>query len=342
MQVPQQLNQKKSDNAQQLDAIHALMHEGKYLEAIEALSPIVKAMDKTHPTDQEIFALLMVADAQRFSGLVSDAYKNYVVASELDPTQLKKIEPHIIKCLPDLTKPLDAPVFEKHLIEYFSDRSFSNRAVDSLAVKLLIKRYDLTNDDAEVDFNQVISDQFFLSAIKHLVLASPYTESFIRSLRREIFLLAVENGIPSALSPITIAMAEHSELTEYVIPVSEDEKVLLLGIQTLLDTHLIQGGDIQELLEPLLLYLMYEPITNLKIYEDLSSDGIHQWPEPVQSLFENVWINPKKEARLATTIQTLAPINSDVSLRVMDQYMENPYPRWKDCLLYTSPSPRDS
>lgn len=310
--------------------IHNLMHEGKYREAIDALSPIVSAMDTSKPTAHEVFALLMVADAQRFSGLVTDAYKNYVVASELDPSQTEKIGPHILKCLPEMQTILDAPVFETHLLQYLEDTNLQNRAVDAHATKLLLNRFDLTNENAEIDFNEIICDQFLLATLKHLVLANPYVESFFQMLRKEIFQLAVENGIPSILSPIIIAMAEHAELVEYAMPISEDEQVLLLGIQTLMETHITSNGDCKELLEPLLLFLMYEPITKSTVSEHLTDEQIQTWPETIQNLFRHIHTNPRKEARLAATIPTLANVEAEVSKKVMAQYQENPYPRWRD------------
>lgn len=316
--------------SRQLDAIHSLMHEGEFQQAIKLLSPIVQAMDTTSPTSQEVFALLLVADAQRFSGLITDAYKNYVVAAELDPNQADKIRPHILKCLPEMETILDKPIFQQHLLEYLEEKTLHNRAIDPHATKLLVRNYDLENDQAEIDFNAIICDPLLLACLKHLVLANPYVENFIQMLRQELFQLAVENGTPNELLPMIIAMAEHAELVEYASPVSENEKVLLLGLQTLIETHLAANGAAEEIIEPLLLFLMYEPIHKSTVAQYLKEKHYQEWPAPVQNLFREILTNPKKEARLAATIPSLANIESDVSLKVMEQYQEHPYPRWRD------------
>lgn len=320
-------------------AAHKDMVREQFGQAIRRLTPLVKQLDTKNPDPRLVFALLMVADAQRFGGLVDDAYKNYVVASEISPQDKERIEPHILKCLPEMTTTPDAPVFAEHLGLYLSKSDMQSRAIDPQVTTTLIRRYDLKNDEATVDLKTVITDELFLLALQHAILGDAAVEKFVSDIRREIFFLAIENGIPESLLPIVVALAEHAELVEYVYDVSEDERVLLLGLQTLMETHDDFSSNASELVEPLLLYLMYDPINRLSLNTTLDEDKIAQWPDPVKQLFKLTLLNPLRELELAQNMPCLKPISSKVSQLVMAQYEENPYPRWRDLFVTAKPVP---
>ncbi len=326
-------------NAMDIGKASNAMQASRYSEVITTLTPLLKAMDTGAPRKDEIFGLLMVADAQRFSGLIDDAYKNYVVATEIAPQYRERIEPHILKCLPGMSTTPDAPVFAKHLSLYLSQGDLHSRAIDPHITTTLIRRYDLQNDEATVDLKTVISDKFFLLALKHAILGDPDVEKFVSDIRREVFYLAVENGVSDTLLPIVLALAEHAELVEYVYDVSEDERVLLLGLKTLMETHDDVSNDASELIEPLLLFLMYEPINQLSLKTTLGAEQIRQWPNPVKPLFKLTLLNPQQEQRFAQDMPCLKPISSEISQLVMAQYQENPYPRWRDLFVTDKPMP---
>lgn len=325
-----QLSGPGAKNSAQINIAHSLIHEGQYKKAIEVLSPIVQAMDTSCPTEQEVFALLMIADAQRFNGLRTDAYKNYVIASELDPAQAERIEPHIFKCIPSMQTLFNTPVFERHLIGYLEHMEFYSGAVDYHAVKILTERFALTDPDATVELARIITDPLLLTALKHLSINSPHVELFLISLRKIVFQMIVENGLPDALVPIVISLAEHADLIEYAFEVDDNEKVLLLGIETLMETHFAANGECQSLLEPLLTFLMFEPISRLSFSSQITNETVSRWPNSVQRLFKNIILNPRQEVGLSASIPALTKVTAEVSKKVMNQYQENPYPRWRD------------
>ncbi len=305
----------------------------QYRQAIQRLSPVVRQLDPKSPEPRLIFALLLMADAQRFAGLAEDAYRNYVVASELDPGQSARLEPHLMHCLSEMQKPLGLSVFEADVIKYLENRKFDNNAIDRLCREALIQKYKLDQDDAEIDFSQLIQDPFLLATIKHLVLADPLAEKFLTTLRQEVFNLAIEHNLPDLLQPIVLALAEHAELVEYAFPLSEDESVVLLGIRTLLETELRQADDLKTHLGPLLLYAMYEPVINLRFFADLSQVALNSLPEPCRPLFKRLFLDPERERVLAEALPALKPVSNRVSIEVMQQYEQNPYPRWHDIFI---------
>lgn len=52
------------------------------------------------------------------------------------------------------------------------------------------------------------------------------------------------------------------------------------------------------------------------------------WPAPVAAVLEQQVRSPGEEQRLRQTIPTLTVIEDEVSLKVREQYEENPYPQW--------------
>ncbi|HKS62519.1 MAG TPA: class I SAM-dependent methyltransferase, partial [Xanthobacteraceae bacterium] len=69
----------------------------------------------------------------------------------------------------------------------------------------------------------------------------------------------------------------------------------------------------------------YEPLHALPDADALLA---RNWPQPVDALLDLQLRQPREEARIRETIRALTPITDDVSLKVREQYEQNPYPRW--------------
>ncbi|HKS61788.1 MAG TPA: tetratricopeptide repeat protein, partial [Xanthobacteraceae bacterium] len=69
----------------------------------------------------------------------------------------------------------------------------------------------------------------------------------------------------------------------------------------------------------------YEPLHALPDADALLA---RDWPQPVDALLDLQLRQPREEARIRETIRALTPITDDVSLKVREQYEQNPYPRW--------------
>jgi 2-polyprenyl-3-methyl-5-hydroxy-6-metoxy-1,4-benzoquinol methylase len=310
------------------------MQAKQYVEAIQALAPLVSTLDVTHPKAELVYALLMMADAQRLAGFPEDAYKNYVIASELEPDRITELKRHLFHCLSAMQTAVDSPTFEQHLMEYFLSKDHDNIAVDHLACQILIKKYQLRDAEAQIDFTAIIQDEFFVECITHLIMPEAYIERFLTQLRRQVFQIALEGEFPQELSAIVIALAEHAELVEYAFPVSEAERMILLGIRTLLDTDKSSNpGSHVEQLSLVCIYGMYESPAALAISDDIRNAGIEAWPTLLRGLFKRVFLDPAEERALVSSVPSLADVTEQVSVSVMNQYEENPYPRWENIFI---------
>lgn len=329
-ELPSQLvSQLASQLASQLESAQVLMRQKDFSAAIKNLTPIVKAMDPSNAKDEEVFALMMMADAQRFNRLPIDAYKNYVIAAQIHPKRSDQLQRHILACLAEITEPLESPTFEKHLIEYFHNPSLDNSQVDQLCARLLKQKFQLENDDALIELSEIISDQFLIEATTHLVLADRATELFLQQLRSQVFAIAIENNLPDALQPMVLALAHHAERVEYAFPISDSDRVVLLGFKTLFEADCREEADLQTQLGSLLLYSMYEPLNNLSFFNQISVSDLSQWPVASQPFIKKVFVDRNSERVLADSIDRLESITRATSKVVMAQYEQNPYPRWE-------------
>jgi SAM-dependent methyltransferase len=113
------------------------------------------------------------------------------------------------------------------------------------------------------------------------------------------------------------ALARQCFINEYVYALSADEEARLDRLQAELaaDTppHRVA------------LTACYRPLHALPGAEGLLA---RRWPAPVEELLTQQVREPAEEARLATGIARLTPIEDDISLLVQQQYEQNPYPRW--------------
>jgi SAM-dependent methyltransferase len=70
---------------------------------------------------------------------------------------------------------------------------------------------------------------------------------------------------------------------------------------------------------------MYMPLSALA---DIDVVAAKPWPKPVRDVIAQQVVEPRTERELSAAIPALTPIADDISVRVRDQYEENPYPRW--------------
>lgn len=258
--------------------------QAQFSAAIERLTPLVRTLDLANPNASAVTALTLMADAQASNGLHQAAYQNYVTATEVNPELKDELSAKILDCLPHLGETIDKPVFAQHVGEYLLDPERDACLIQHHGEHILVNRYDLTNEEAELEFSQLISDHLLIVCLSRFVAKNVALAAMTDDLRREVFRLTVENGIPSALTPMVIALAKHARLQGYSFPVSEDEQVLLLGLKTLMESYLATSDSTAELLEPLLIFLLYQSTEHLPFLAEIPVKVRQSWPAAIQPL----------------------------------------------------------
>jgi len=142
-------------------------------------------------------------------------------------------------------------------------------------------------------------------------------ERFLTLLRRAMLRELAQDA--SADGPVVLfasALAQQCFINEYVFSCGGDE---MAAARTLLET-----ADAATPMR-ILLAACYCPLHRLPGAARLLETP---WPPPVDAVLTQQMREPAEEQRLRAQIPRLTPIADAVSLRVQDQYEENPYPRW--------------
>jgi SAM-dependent methyltransferase len=175
---------------------------------------------------------------------------------------------------------------------------------------------------------RLANDLFLRCAMEATTLTSVKLELVLGYARAELLRLAGELGedddeIDRDLIAFACALARHCFINEYVYAEAAPES----GFASVLRDRLLQDLVAGAAIAPLTLAVVaaYFPLHALPMAAELLR---REWPAAVAGLLQVQLREPLEEVGERTAIATLAPVRNSVSLQVMRQYEENPYPRW--------------
>lgn len=172
------------------------------------------------------------------------------------------------------------------------------------------------------------NDLFLRCAMEATTLASVQLELLLGHARAELLRLAGEQGdddseIDDDIVAFACALARQCFISEYVYDQAEAESALASVLRDRLLQNLASGAAITPL--ALAVVAAYVPLHAMPMADALLR---RDWPATVAGLLQVQLRQPLEEAGERTTIATLTPVKDSVSIEVMRQYEENPYPRW--------------
>jgi 2-polyprenyl-3-methyl-5-hydroxy-6-metoxy-1,4-benzoquinol methylase len=174
-----------------------------------------------------------------------------------------------------------------------------------------------------------IADDILLRCALELVMLRGVTlELFLTQLRLALLRLADANvshgaAVDDGVIGLFCALAQQCFINEYVFAQSEMETALAGRLHDLLERQSAAGGYISPLL--LAAVAAYVPLHSLPGAQALLDRA---WPSYAADLLRQHIREPAEEQSYRRTIPALTAIEDETSLRVMQQYEENPYPRW--------------
>jgi SAM-dependent methyltransferase len=172
--------------------------------------------------------------------------------------------------------------------------------------------------------SRLANDLFLRAALETATLPSVQLEALLGHARAELLRLAGEEGeIDDDIVAFACALARQCFLNEYVYAHGEAEGERATALRDRLLAELASGAAIAPL--TLAVVAACFPLHALPSAEALLR---RDWPAAVTALLRVQLREPLEEAAERAAIATLAPVKDSVSLQVMRQYEENPYPRW--------------
>ncbi len=172
------------------------------------------------------------------------------------------------------------------------------------------------------------NDLLLRCAMEATTLASVQLEMLLGYARAELLRLAGEPGEAGGKTDDDVvgfacALARQCFINEYVYGHAGAESELAGALRDRLLRDLASGAAIAPL--TLAAVAAYFPLHAMPTAEALLR---RDWPAAVAGLLRVQLREPLEELSERAAIATLAPVKDGVSLQVMRQYEENPYPRW--------------
>jgi len=174
----------------------------------------------------------------------------------------------------------------------------------------------------------VARDIFLQSALETIAISGWATEAFLTQLRSALLHMAETSARESRpvgghIVDCFCALAQQCFINEYVFAQRDEETLLAARWRDMLSAKIAAGGEVPPLL--LAAGAAYFPLHSLAMSETVLR---RDWPQNVARLLKQQVQEPLEEARDRTAIPALTTIDDGVSRAVMQQYEENPYPRW--------------
>lgn len=168
------------------------------------------------------------------------------------------------------------------------------------------------------------NDLFLRCALEAAILPAVQLELLLGYARAELLRLAsAGNEASDDIAGFACALARQCFITEYVWTPADGENGPAGALRDQMLRDLASGATIAPL--TLAVVAAYVPLHSLPEADALLR---REWPAPVTALLQVQLREPLEERREHAAIATLGPVTDGVSLEVMRQYEENPYPRW--------------
>jgi 2-polyprenyl-3-methyl-5-hydroxy-6-metoxy-1,4-benzoquinol methylase len=168
----------------------------------------------------------------------------------------------------------------------------------------------------------ICEDPMLLSLLQSVPARKTELELVLTSLRAALLTEAGDAPDDGVLA-FCCAMAKQCFINEYVFAVTADEDAQVDRLKAMLGDAIAAGAAIAPM--RLAALAMYLPLHALPGADALLA---RTWPPALDDVLTQQLREPRQELALRSTIARLTPIDDDVSLRVQQQYEENPYPRW--------------
>ncbi len=268
------------------------------------------------------------------------AIKNYLICLEINPEYFIALQNFGI-CLQNFKFSKSSLIAEKHIIRLLNQNKIL-RPVD--IIDTLIKYIYLDNNFNNfignfqkiknlLSFEKKLKKFYSFKILINLLEVTPITdlkiEKFLRYLRSEILLNLTRIKNKKIALGVIMSIASQCFINEYIYPIKKNENEALKKIENKINEFKKEKPE-DYILE----------ICTLASYQPLNS---YKWSNKILNLKEIIKlttqqiINQKKEKKIKRELYK-KKIEDKISLKVQNQYEENPYPRWEQISLNTIPA----
>ena len=269
------------------------------------------------------------------------AIEKYIQCLEINPEYLIALQNFGI-CLQNFSFTHWSGVFDKHIIKLL-EKDKILRPVDIINTlinylflnpnfKLIIENYEKIESQYSLKelFNKVLDFKIFINLLEITPIPDLRIEKFLQFLRKKILFNVSSISENPKSYQIMSSIAKQCYINEYLYPINIEEKKELRILEKKIIYNLNNNSQNKVILE----------ISCLAAYKKLDT---YNWSdriinlEKIKGLVSQQIINPKIENELKNKFLSKS-INNSVSLKVKEQYEQNPYPRWTKISLNYKPN----
>ena len=231
---------------------------------------------------------------------------------------------HLIRAL---SEPWGRPIDVAKLSASLLKQSGATGTCINRAVIAWPRRLSAQEMFSPTEFAEVCNDQLFRCLLESTFICDIELERFLTATRFTLLGTASDpvNSFHVGEDGIRFfcALAHQCFINEYIFAYTDCEIEQARRLRTQLIDAIASATSIPELC--VVTVAAYFPLASLPRAELILD---RPWSAPVAELVAHHVQQWREEQRLQTSIKRLTSIEDDVSLRVRQQYEENPYPRW--------------
>ena len=170
----------------------------------------------------------------------------------------------------------------------------------------------------------IASDALLLTILQSTPVRDVALERALTALRAALLAQAVAGAAAEEATLVfCCALAQQCFINEYVFASTPAEDECVAQLKRALSDAMRARAKLSPF--QLAAIAMYEPLHALPEAQALLDS---KWPRAVDAIVTQQLREPMQERALRSSMARLTPIDDVVSLRVQQQYEENPYPRW--------------
>ncbi len=192
-----------------------------------------------------------------------------------------------------------------------------------------VKNFYKEKKQNDFELLNLFNDKKIIFFLHKGIVTNIYTELFLIQIRRELLKkyssnLVIDPKFNKTALPIIMALANQCFNNEYIWHITNEERQNIEKILARVN-YLIKNDN----------KIPNSFIGLLCCYQNFSSHQIllnyfkeEKYDDILKELIQKQFIDINNEKEIVGKIESLTQIDNEVSLKVMDQYESNPYPRW--------------
>ncbi|GEM_PF-1800400 len=236
------------------------------------------------------------------------AFNHYKRLIELG-AEMSGIQAYFLEAVENLSSDFYQADLEDLMIVAFGWEGTHKQSLGRMSASLLKHKYELEDENAVLDLEQLISNPLLLEATSRCLLPSIEVEGLLTELRKTILTeVSLSHTLRDELLPMAIALGRYSARNDYVLVRTQGEDTEVSSLVQQVYSALQSGGDRDDVIGALLVIAMYNPLYTQSFCCQLMAFDLEEWPVALHELMHDTLYELSEEHQV---LYSLFGSNSD-------------------------------